>query len=226
MTRGVLLVALGGSCGCNAIFGIDDLVPGGSQPSVTASVASAGGSTASAGGKGGMPGQGGGQGGAPGICGDGAIDAGEECDDGALLDDDGCDATCVVECEGGSLAVKHPTTFHCYIGNISQSAWGAARDACLALGPGVDLVAVSSEEESTFMLDHVPIMVSAWTGGNDQMTEGDFVWSNGEAWSYEPWLGAQPDGDGNCVLGSVDGIEDRPCFQAQYYVCERTPAGT
>jgi cysteine-rich repeat protein len=31
----------------------------------------------------------------PGICGDGALDPGEECDDGNLIDDDGCSAQCV-----------------------------------------------------------------------------------------------------------------------------------
>jgi cysteine-rich repeat protein len=160
------------------------------------------------------------------MCGDGTVEEGEECDDGGRDPDDGCDPSCLVECEGGSLAAKDPATFHCYIGVATQRSWANARVDCLALGPGVDLVAPSTLEESDFLLAQVPLMISAWTGGNDQTTEGDYDWSNGETWSYEPWIANQPDRDGDCITGSPDGIEDRPCDEAHFYVCERTPAGT
>lgn len=55
--------------------------------------------SAGAGGAGdpGGAGQGGG-GTPPGVCGDGALDPGEECEDGNLVDDDGCSASCELEC--------------------------------------------------------------------------------------------------------------------------------
>jgi cysteine-rich repeat protein len=43
---------------------------------------------------------------APAVCGDGTVQAGEECDDGNTRNNDGCDATCHVEkytCGDGSV---------------------------------------------------------------------------------------------------------------------------
>jgi len=48
----------------------------------------------------------------PGICGDGNLDAGEECDDNNVEDDDGCSATCTIEpCEAApTLGCRAPVT--------------------------------------------------------------------------------------------------------------------
>src|SRR6185369_11791583 len=49
----------------------------------------------------------------PGVCGDGAQDAGEECDDGNVFPDDGCSATCTVEPCGAApaLGCRAPAPF-------------------------------------------------------------------------------------------------------------------
>jgi fibro-slime domain-containing protein len=120
------LVALGvvsasscGESGSNSDEDGDD-GPGGEFGLGGSSAGTAGGGTSGAAGasaatgasagnaQGGGPGTGGtgdeggaGQGGGdnpPGVCGDGALDDGEECEDGNLLDGDGCSSACELEC--------------------------------------------------------------------------------------------------------------------------------
>ena len=79
----------GGSSGCSG---------GGSSASSAGSSGASSTVSASSGGTGG--------------CGDGFIQAGEECDDGNTLAGDGCEA-CVVVCSGLS-EVKDAVTHHCY----------------------------------------------------------------------------------------------------------------
>jgi len=52
-----------------------------------------------------------------GFCGDGSLDASEECDDGNLVDGDGCDANCDIESGGGippTLAAIQEQIFNRY----------------------------------------------------------------------------------------------------------------
>ncbi len=166
-------------------------------------------------------------------CGDGYVQTGEECDDGNVADNDSCSATCTVECAAG---VKHPSTFHCYRYITSALAWADARTACLAYGNGYDLAAVTSEEERDFM-DLTVDPNNVWIGGHDTATEGTFVWTNGEPWSYAPWGLFEPNNgvlnEQDCVMfdalgfsESNDEFRDKPCGDAKDYVCEMTPAGT
>ncbi len=164
-------------------------------------------------------------------CGDGVIDMGEECDDADEVPDDGC-TQCIVDCPGGPQSIKHPQTFHCYRFFENQMAWTSARDACVALGEGWALVALSTIEERDAVADVVTAASQNWVGGNDREEEGKFVWSNGEPWTYGSgppfWQFGQPDSANNsdCVSVSGDGQgDDSSCSSQRSYSCEHTPLG-
>jgi cysteine-rich repeat protein len=85
------------------------------------------------GGTGGTGGQGGGQGGAgPAPCGNGTLDAGEDCDDGNTDSGDGCSATCAQE---GVVMVTTADTFTCaLLASGTVKCWGNNDVGELGLG--------------------------------------------------------------------------------------------
>src|SRR5262245_10804523 len=100
---GMLLLALSVSA-CSVVSGLDDI-----ELTQSSSSAGAGGGTGGAGGAGGAAstttstsaGGEGGQGGVAPVCGNGALDPGEECDDGNATAGDGCTG-CIVDCAAAS----------------------------------------------------------------------------------------------------------------------------
>jgi cysteine-rich repeat protein len=165
----------------------------------------------------------------PSPCGNGVIDPGEECDDANDAFGDGCDA-CVVECDGPGES-KHPSTFHCFRYVASPLAWAAADTACAAWGsePGqARLASIRSDQELANVL--VITASDAWIGANDQASEGEYVWSDGEPFDFEAWATFEPSDDGDdgedCVLVRPTGLwADAVCSVARPYVCERRPSG-
>jgi cysteine-rich repeat protein len=214
----------------------------------------AGGDSSEAGGNtGGMTGSGGaattttstGTGGQPPACGDGMVDASEECDDGGTTAGDGCDGSCLVECSGPQTA-KHPTTHHCYefIDNALVT-WDQARTQCMALGSGWDLATITSAGERDFVDDTLALPEGTafanddpyqyWLGGRDLTQQDQFEWVNGEPWSYTPWdTNPQDPSNGNqdCIrLRAIQGtsndvFRDAVCTLTSSIVCELQPAGT
>ena len=70
------------------------------------------------------------------VCGDGLVDAGEQCDDGDLDNDDGCSSTCTIEpdaqCSG------EPSV--CITGIPAVSEWGLVAMTLLLLSGGTILL--------------------------------------------------------------------------------------
>ena len=64
-------------------------------------------------------------------------------------------------------------------------------------------------------------------GANDRASEGTWVWSSGDTWSYTNWSSGQPsnaDGNEDCGtmwLGSGE-WNDAPCTNTYPFVCETT----
>jgi cysteine-rich repeat protein len=189
--------------------------------------ATGGGSTTSTG-------AGGGAGGQTGPCGDGMLDmATEQCDDGNRAPQDGCDTICEVECPVGWL---EPMTHHCYVLIATATTWQDARTGCMALAPGYDLAAVSSQAEHDFLLTKLPAAMSTmWIGANDLSVEGTFEWANGEPWGFVVWEAMEP----NDALMAEDCVTLRNVLMGGYmwndlscietppsFLCELTPAGT
>jgi cysteine-rich repeat protein len=216
-------------CSCSTIsglddFGVDDAVPkggGGEGGMPMGSGGSAAGGFA-AGGNVGM----GGVGGGAADCGDGTISGGEECDDGNQDANDGCDASCVVEC----TRLKDPATFHCYEYFSADLQFGVARDSCLALGANWDLAALSSQSELNFIIASGVVSSDCWIGGIDMADNNQFAWLKNEPWGFEQWTAGEPDHDGNCIkldpFVTPLGFSDKPCQDFDDTLCELTPAGS
>jgi cysteine-rich repeat protein len=196
-----------------------------SSPSSDATTAGVGAS--SAGGSGGSTSTG--MGGAGPICGDGTIDANEECDDANLIDGDGC-TTCVIDCEAG--ASKEPTSGHCYRFYLDAKTWPLAEGDCEAWGGAAGLghlVSIANTTEQAFVVALRPGS-SAWLGGRDTVTEGTFTWLDGTLFSFTSFAPGKPDGGTvqNCLFmrGDNDGWDDHECGVTEPgYVCERGAAG-
>src|SRR5690606_28937535 len=62
-------------------------------------------------------------------CGNGVIDAGEQCDDGNLTAGDGCSNECKVECSGSGLFFN-TDTYNCYRYIDATQKWSDAENAC------------------------------------------------------------------------------------------------
>jgi cysteine-rich repeat protein len=202
-----------------------------------------GGGAGGAGGDGGFAGHGGlgggggggGAGGSPAVCGDGELHSAEECDDTNLDPGDGCDAACVVECPAGGL--KDPSTHHCYALTTSSATFAGSRTACVALGPGFDLAAISSMAELDLLTwTEVESLVvpgaTLYLGAEETTVDDVFTWLNGEAFVYAPWLLGEPNDFGGsepCVdlryRMMAFGFNDEDCLVAHRGLCERTPAG-
>jgi cysteine-rich repeat protein len=212
-------MAIASPLGCHAVAGVDDFAVSDTPPTVVSSAASSG--SAGAGG------------GDPGVCGDGRLDAGEECDDENLVDGDGCDADCRIECSADPSMHQDPETRRCYYvsSGVVAQPWEAAGTMCTALGPGWDLAAASSRDERDYVLSLVPVQTILWTGGNDLVNEGSYEWRNEEPWTNPPWDQKEPDnlGEQDCISVRADielRFQTRNCAEPVLFVCEMTPAGS
>jgi hypothetical protein len=187
---------------------------------------------------GGMAGSGGtGATGGSNSCGDGVIDAGEECDSGAAAKP-GC-AGCLIQCSGAG-EVHDTATHHCYYRDVADTprSWDDSRAFCQTTWGGGDLVVLQTMAEYDFLVPSMPTPsphVFFFVGGGDQGQEGVFQWIDGSAVSYPvqqvPWMTnpAQPDGNGNCMIWRADvnadaeGLGDLPCTDLYHPFCERLP---
>jgi hypothetical protein len=165
---------LGLACGCNALFGIDELAgtrgSGGSGGSAVTAVAAGGTGGAPSAGAGGMVGPGGGG------LGGGGLGGGSVC---APLSDD---------------EQVHTYAGHCYRLVPGSTDFANAETKCV--GWGGHLVAPSTNAEHLELeafLTGVGIAGYVWIGATDQASEGTFVWLNGESWGETHWASNQPD---------------------------------
>ena len=135
-------------------------------------------------------------------------------------------------CEADELT--HGLTGHCYVQVQSSLTWDDAREACLALGMGYDLAAVTAPEELDFLQNALDTAEPTFIGGHDMNVENSWEWINGESWGYEAWHPNEPNDAGkqgqDCVAvqydlatGQIWGFDDKGCFISTWYLCERSP---
>lgn len=135
-------------------------------------------------------------------------------------------------CPLGYAAINGSSTQYRII--ETSATWAAAAADCNndeLVGPitgHTHLVVVGSAAEKTVLTNQ--FSGNTWVGLTDQATEGTFVWVTAENTNGFPMVGMQPpwdagDPDGgtaeNCVRfkNSFD-FEDKPCTDANSYVCE------
>lgn len=161
----------------------------------------------------------------PGSCGDGVVDAAEECDDQNELSGDGCKA-CKVECEElpfAGLKLKDPRSHHCYLYENNSVTWAKGQANCELVG--FHLATMSSTSERAFIVG-VPDVFNAWIGATDQLYDTDWRWSNGEPWEFIPWSSDPANGPGkDCLRFQFEDLIAADCGEFHPYLCERAPAG-
>jgi cysteine-rich repeat protein len=233
--RALVLVVLtaASACAAGSSGGGGDGGAQATSSSTTGSGGGQGGQEAGTGGAGGMGGGLGGMGGMGGmaasVCGDGVVGAGEECDDGNADPSDRCDA-CKVHCLQGEL--QWLGNKHCYADfNTQKINFASALQACASKGGYLASVTSQAEQDFVFgVLIDKSVLLPRWLGLTDLATEGTFVWSSGEPFSYTHWGAQQPDNYNDaedCVeMYHVTGEwNDDNCTYEYEYVCEYTPAG-
>ncbi|MFY0631873.1 MAG: Ig-like domain-containing protein [Flavobacteriaceae bacterium] len=113
-----------------------------------------------------------------------------------------------------------------YVSN-SGATWTDAVAQAVALGG--NLVTIGSLSENTFVrteLDNEGVTGSVWIGYNDVDTDGAFVWQSGEPFSYENWIGGQPNGFGSqdgVVISSTSQWDDQAITLSNVYIVEVSP---
>jgi cysteine-rich repeat protein len=152
------------------------------------------------------------------ICGDGLFDTNEQCEDGNTINGDGCEADCTFVC-AANLSLKaaflDATNGHCYALLSEFGEWPAMRNFCISAGGDANELALVLPVAANF---------GAWTGFNDINLEGTFVWSNGDAVTFNNFAAGQPDnfnGDEDCASFLGDGTwNDLPCTNGNHPLCE------
>ena len=90
---------------------------------------------------------------------------------------------------------------HCYKFGVEKLEWSVARNKCLMIGAGFDLVKVDNEAENTFLEDQITaitwtekyrIYETYWIGLKDVMKDR-FEWTDGtDESSYDNWKRGEP----------------------------------
>jgi cysteine-rich repeat protein len=193
-------------------------------------------------GNGGTPNGGhGGDGGSGGIvntCGDGVINADDECDDGNDVGDDGCSNTCDVICPAGWFKAPdgQPNAFHCYeffgtpVGG-ADSDFAAASADCVALGEDFHLATATSTAE----IDDIRALITGpngpYIGGVDPASDCMFEWVTAEPWTWgqsgAAWAGGMQNGCAteDCLqIYGGGAFNDYDCSLPLPWICEMDPA--
>lgn len=168
-------------------------------------------------------------------CGNGTLEAGEECDDGDDDDEDGC-AGCQVLCVEPYF--QDSVSGHCYWIRNEDAIWSDARARCQLWQPGAHLAVITTSEEDDLLRARVNpedfdlAMNGTFFGAGDLTQTNDWAWVNGEPWSYDDWSAGQPNNflggkDEDCAayinLGGGVGWYDAPCALMLSSVCEWAP---
>ena len=173
------------------------------------------------------------------VCGNGLLEAGEQCDDAGHAGRDGCDDSCKVVCADFGAEATESEDHHCYNGYDEADFEGAMEDCAKR---GAHLVTVSSAAENKIVRTFVNN--SKWLGGREDVSAstqgmGTYGWLTGEPFTYTNWGAREPNRAKvrcsgyeqncyeHCVTMMGDGTwADQSCAIADGYVCEWEPAGT
>jgi len=179
-------------------------------------------------------------------CGNGVIEAGEQCDGGDATEADGCSDDCKVVCAEHDKDAVESADHHCYFG-YDQANFADSREACVNRGAHLVTIGSAAENELVAQL----VKVSKFLGAFEDvpaMSEGtgEYSWITGEALTYTNWAAEEPNhaaarcvqtgpGPGpiakNCYEHCVAMVSegkwaDQLCERVDGYVCEWEPPGT
>jgi hypothetical protein len=161
------------------------------------------------------------------LCGDGVVDAGEDCDDGAANSDAAADAaTCTTACRkragcgslsGASAAQIDAMTGHCYVSWPTKVNWATASRQCESRGGHLAVVTSAAENSR---IQTLAGLADRWIGLKiDHGQTARDHWVNGEAVSYTSYAATEPNNGGGTPEPEACGVfdatrgawDDRPC---------------
>lgn len=169
-----------------------------------------------------------------GLCPDGSRLDGTNCDDAGAPGAGGASSSESSASSGGSMNTcdlpwqkQDPVSGRCYLQEYGPRDWPSAEQRCVDLGG--HLIAIDSANELGLLAEWLGPEV--WIGGTDAISEGKFVWTNGQAWTFSSWKDGtplDPGGNRDCVMlsttnGSLPVFECRFCTEKRGYVCEGQP---
>jgi cysteine-rich repeat protein len=173
------------------------------------------------------------------VCGNGMLEAGEECDDAGHAGQDGCDENCKVVCAQLGAGTLESEDHHCYNG-YDQGSFKESQDACVKRGAHLATISSAAENKLAQSLVHG----SKWLGGLEDVAvtaegTGAYGWITKEPFTFTNWAPHEPNREQtrcnvgptgrcfeHCVSINGDGTwADRPCDMVDGYVCEWEPAG-
>jgi cysteine-rich repeat protein len=230
-------VALAAGCAwllaCEGVLGLSGVTDGtraGASSTVGAGGTAGAASTGPTTGAGGDAGAGSGTAGAPPApgCGDDLLDPGEECDDGNKVSDDGCSASCTLECDDAVDDVWREGLNCWQVIDVSLTH-DEASVQCGALGAGWQLAMLTSNSDQTFIDNQInpPASKLLWTGGGDP--DGDLVyhWEDGTPVDDAFYDTGEPSMASGCLVLTPTTKEDvlaaYPCDDTRSALCLRTP---
>ena len=110
----------------------------------------------------------------------------------------------------------------------SQISFAKAEAFCVSLGG--HLASVQSEKENAEVLKIAKQQQEwAWLGGTDEVKEGKWVWSDGQAWNFTDWAVGEPNNksDSRCIGTLGDDWFARSCLDGQIFpMCRVEPRTT
>jgi cysteine-rich repeat protein len=172
------------------------------------------------------------------VCGNGLLEAGEQCDDAGHVGKDGCDEACKVVCADFAADAAESEDHHCFSG-FDEADFDGAVTGCVKRG--AHLATVSSAAENKVVRTFVNN--SKWLGGREDVnasTPGtdSYGWVTGEPFTYTNWGEREPNHTkvrcsgyeqncyAHCVAMMGDGTwTNQSCATTDGYVCEWEPAG-
>uniref|UniRef100_A0A674JHW7 C-type lectin domain-containing protein n=1 Tax=Terrapene triunguis TaxID=2587831 RepID=A0A674JHW7_9SAUR len=115
----------------------------------------------------------------------------------------------------------------CYFFSTSTKSWPDAKQFCMDQKSG--LVIVNTEEEQTFLSNHITEPHVYWLGLSDSAKEGEWRWVDGSPLSVSFrrfWFPGEPNNgvglEEDCVHLRSDGNwNDAICSLTHYWICEQ-----
>ncbi|MBN2192215.1 MAG: C-type lectin domain-containing protein [Polyangiaceae bacterium] len=126
----------------------------------------------------------------PAVCGNGLVEAGEECEPDAGTP---CTAGCSVDCgafiNGGAMLVFADGTVHCYSVLAYDRDWGDSSVRCGDFNGY--LVSIHDDEEQAIVRSLIPVDQTVWIGATDGRSPDDpvpgtYTWETDEPFAYTP----------------------------------------
>jgi cysteine-rich repeat protein len=169
------------------------------------------------------------------VCGNGVIEAGEQCDDGGRSGQDGC-AECQVVCSHYGSGTLESEDHHCYNG-YDEADFAGAREACEERGAHLATISSAAENKLVQKLVNSSKLLGGFEDVGLMMKgKGEYAWVTGEPFTFSNWAQGEPDQKDtrcqgysshcyeHCLGMNGQGLwEDHRCDLEDGYVCEWDP---